>query len=132
MPTRWIALLPGLLLAFAAPAAMPPASVLIVDSEAVLERSEVARRLRAEAEKARGAAAGAAAREQIGAALDLALSGLLEALPEVIEALATERRVDLVLEPAMASRVGARGPDLTAEIVTALDRRSANLKLELP
>lgn len=132
MPNRWIALLPGLLLTVTASAALPPATVLIVDSEAVLERSEVARRLRAEAEQARSAAAGAAAREQIGAALDLALSGLLEALPEVIEVLATERRVDLVLEPAMASRVGARGPDLTGEVVTALDRRSAALKLELP
>lgn len=129
MPNRWIALLPGLLLTVTASAALPPATVLIVDSEAVLERSEVARRLRAEAEQARSAAA---AREQIGAALDLALSGLLEALPEVIEVLATERRVDLVLEPAMASRVGARGPDLTGEVVTALDRRSAALKLELP
>lgn len=132
MPNRWIALLPGLLLTVTASAALPPATVLIVDSEAVLERSEVARRLRAEAEQARSAAAGAAAREQIGAALDLALSGLLEALPEVIEVLATERRVDLVLEPGMASRVGARGPDLTGEVVTALDRRSAALKLELP
>lgn len=132
MPTRWIALLAGLLLSAGASAALPPATLLIVDSEVVLERSQVAQRLRAEAERARAAAAGAEAREQVDAALDLALSGLLEALPEIIEALATERQVDLVLEPAVASRVGAKGPDLTNEVVTALDRRAASQTLELP
>jgi hypothetical protein len=132
MMKRWVALLTGCGLSLGATAALPPAKVLIVDAEVVLERSTVAKRLRAEAAKARESAVGADAREQIDAALDLALSDLLEALPELIEAVATTRGVDLVLEPAVASRVGAQGPDLTTDLVTALDRQSAKLRLELP
>jgi Skp family chaperone for outer membrane proteins len=129
---RGTALLAGLALSLSATAALPPATVLIVDTEVVLERSSVAQRLRAEAASARAAAAGAEARDQVDAALDLALSELLEALPELIESLATTRGADLVVEPAVASRVGAEGPDLTADVVAALDRQAATVKLELP
>lgn len=121
------------LLAGAASAAtIPPAKVLIVDTEAALAQSQVAKRLRAEAEAARARSAGADAREQVEGALDLALSELLEALPGLIEQLAIQRGVDLVLEPIVASRVGAQGPDVTGEIVSALDRQAARVRLELP
>lgn len=129
---RGTALLAGVALSMTASAALPPAKVLIIDAEVVLERSSVAQRLRAEAATARAAAAGAEAREHVDAALDLALSDLLEALPELIESLATARGVDLVVEPAVANRVGAQGPDLTAEVVAALDRQASTVKLELP
>lgn len=122
-----------LLLGGAATAAtIPPAKVLLVDTEAALTQSQVAKRLRAEAEAARARAAGDDAREQVEGALDLALSELLEALPGLIEQLAIQRGVDLVLEPVVASRVGARGPDVTGEIVSALDRQAARVRLELP
>jgi hypothetical protein len=125
-------LLPLLVLSTAGMAAVPGAKVLIVDTEAALARSTVATRLRAEAEAARARATGADAREQVEGALDLALSELLEALPALIEQLAIDRGVDVVLEPLVASRVGAKGPEVTAELVQALDRETAKVRLELP
>lgn len=125
-------LLLSLLAGAASAATIAPAKVLIVDTEAALTQSQVAKRLHAEAEAARARATGADAREQVEGALDLALSELLEALPGLIEQLAIQRGVDLVLEPIVASRVGAKGPDVTGEIVSALDREAARVRLELP
>ncbi|MCU0756212.1 MAG: hypothetical protein MUE46_13975 [Xanthomonadales bacterium] len=125
-------LLPLLVLSSAGTAAVPAAKVLIVDTEAAIAQSSVATRLRAEAEAARAKATGADAREQIEGALDLALSELLEALPALIEQMAMARGVDVVLEPAIASRVGAKGPEVTAELVKVLDRQTAKVRLELP
>lgn len=79
------------------------------------------------------AAEGADAQRQAGLELvrDQRLSDILVALPEEIARIAVDADADLVVDRAVARRLGAAGArDITAEVESALERRFDSLPLE--
>jgi hypothetical protein len=75
--------------------------------------------------------ASAQRRSAIELARDVQISEILTALPEVIAAVAQSAHADLVLDRAVASRIGANAPrDVTSEIESALLARFGKKSLE--
>ena len=65
-------------------------------------------------------------------ALELSLSDLRVALPQVIENIAKAKGADVVIEPEIASKFALVGENISAEVARALDVRSAKLKFLAP
>lgn len=107
--------------------------ILIADSAKVEASSVVVARLRAEARASMQKRHG---KTQLDAehaeALELSLSDLRVALPEVVAEIAKASAADVVLEPAIAKQFGLQGQDITAAVTLALDKRSAKLGFIAP
>lgn len=108
--------------------------VLIADSANIEARSEVVARLRAEATAAQIKKTNTAGplNSEYAEALELSLSDLRVALPEVIEGIAKLKGADLVLEPSIAKKFALVGVDISAEVAHALDIRSAKTRFLAP
>lgn len=107
--------------------------ILIADSAKVEATSSVVARLRAEASASMQKRHG---KTQLDAehseALELSLSDLRVALPEVVAEIAKANAADVVLEPSIAKQFGLQGQDITAAVTLALDKRSAKLGFIAP
>jgi Skp family chaperone for outer membrane proteins len=108
--------------------------VLITDSAKVEANSSVVARLRAEALSAQKKKTGKAAplNGEYAEALEMSLSDLRVALPEVIAAIAKAKAADVVLEPEVAKKFALTGVDITAEVTKAIDARSAKIRFLAP
>lgn len=128
MNTLRIKLALGLLLAAPiAPAAVPAASVLLVDQAQVEQSSATLKRLQAQAE-ARQDLRG----EQRKQALELVLSEILMVLPDAAAAVAQERKADLVVQASAWPDALEPPEDATAAVIAEIDRRLAKLQLVVP
>ena len=107
--------------------------ILIADSAKIEASSTVVARLRAEAAASMQKRHG---KTQLDAehseALELSLSDLRVALPEVVAEIAKAKAADVVLEPAIAKQFGLQGLDISDEVKVALDKRSAKLGFIAP
>lgn len=108
--------------------------ILIADSANIEARSTVVARLKAEALAAQQKKTNIAGplNAEYAEALELSLSDLRIALPEVIEGIAKAKGADVVLEPSIAAKLALAGVDISAEVVQALDIRSAKMRFLAP
>ena len=108
--------------------------ILIADSVNIEARSTVVARLKAEALAAQQKKTNAVGplNAEYAEALELSLSDLRIALPEVIEGIAKSKGADIVLEPSIAAKLSLVGVDISAEVVQALDIRSAKMRFLAP
>lgn len=108
--------------------------VLIADSANIEARSAVVARLKTEALAAQLKKTNKAEplNAEYGEALELSLSDLRVALPEVIADLAKLKGADVVLEPAIAKKFALVGVDISAEVAQALDIRAAKSRFLAP
>ena len=125
-----------ILLSFAlliAPLAQAEQRILIADSAKIEASSAVVARLRAQAQSSMQKRHG---KTQLDAehseALELSLSDLRAALPEVVAQIAKAKAADVVLEPAIAKQFGLQGIDISEEVKIALDKRSEKLGFIAP
>ena len=107
--------------------------ILIADSAKIEASSSVVARLRAQAQASMQKRHG---KTQLDAehseALELSLSDLRVALPEVVAEIAKAKAADVVLEPSVAKQFGLQGIDISVEVQVALDKRSAKLGFIAP
>lgn len=108
--------------------------ILIADSANIEARSTVVARLKAEALAAQQKKTNIAGplNAEYAEALELSLSDLRIALPQVIEDIAKSKGADVVLEPSIATKLALVGVDISAEVVQALDIRSAKIRFLAP
>ena len=108
--------------------------ILIADSVNIEARSTVVARLKAEALAAQQKKTNAVGplNAEYAEALELSLSDLRIALPQVIEDIAKSKGADVVLEPSIATKLALVGVDISAEVVQALDIRSAKIRFLAP
>ena len=108
--------------------------VLIADSANIEARSAVVARLKTEALAAQQKKTNNAGplNAEYAEALELSLSDLRVALPEVIEGIAKSKGADVVLEPSIAKKFALVGVDVSAEVAQALDIRSAKSRFLAP
>ncbi len=108
--------------------------VLIADSANIEARSTVVARLKAEASAAQLKKTNKAGplNAEYTEALELSLSDLRVALPEVIEGIAKAKGADVVLEPSIAKKFALVGVDVSAEVAQALDIRASKSRFLAP
>lgn len=108
--------------------------VLIADSARIETLSVVVARLKTEALAAQQKKTNKAGplTGEYAEALELCLSDVRVAIPQVIESIAKVKGADAVIEPAMAVKFALAGEDISAEVALQLDVRSAKLKFLAP
>ena len=108
--------------------------VLIADSANIEARSTVVARLKTEALAAQQKKTNKAGplNAEYAEALELSLSDLRVALPEVIAGIAKLKGADVVLEPSIAKKFALVGVDISAEVAQALDIRAAKSRFLAP
>lgn len=108
--------------------------ILIADSANIETLSKVVARLKAEALAAQQKKTNKAGplNAEYAEALELSLSDLRVALPQVIESIAKTKGADVVIEPAIATKFALVGENISAEVARALDVRSAKLRFLAP
>ena len=104
--------------------------VLIAETAKIETLSKVVARLKAEALAAQRKKTNKPGQlnPEYAEALELSLSDLRVALPQVIESIAKAKSADVVIEPEIASKFALVGENISAEVARALDVRSAKLK----
>ncbi len=103
--------------------------VLVVDAQRLETRLPLYARIDAQA--AALASANPAAKSSATLAAELRKSEILTALPEIIARLAMAANADLVLDQAVAERMGEKGAqDLTAAVEAQIEARFADKPLE--
>ena len=108
--------------------------VLIADSAKIETLSKVVARLKVEAAAAQQKKTNKAGplSAEYSEALELCLSDLRVAMPQVIESIAKTKGADVVLEPAIAAKFALAGENISAEVARELDVRSAKLRFLAP
>ena len=108
--------------------------VLIADSANIESLSKVVARLKTEALAAQQKKTnkGEPLSPEYAEALELSLSDLRVALPQVVENIAKSKGADVVIEPAVVAKFALSGENISAEVARELDLRSANLKFLAP
>ncbi len=119
-----------LLLAGTAARAEEPQVILALDIDYLQTTMPLYARIASEAEKA-ASGADAERRSDLELARDLRQSEILTALPEVIAGIAGAASADLVVDRAVARRIGETGArDITDEVEKVLVERFGDLPLE--
>ena len=108
--------------------------ILIADSANIETLSKVVARLKTEALAAQQKKTNKAGllNAEYAEALELSLSDLRVALPQVIESIAKTKGADVVIEPAIAAKFALVGENISAEVARMLDIRSAKLRFLAP
>jgi Flp pilus assembly protein TadB len=103
------------------------ASILLADTAKVEASSAVVQRMRAQAlaVQQRKIPAAKTLNDEFSEALELSLSDIRAGIPIAIASIAKAQKADVVLEPAIAKKLGLAGTDISAQVQQRIDQQFA-------